>query len=60
MALNAARIANRAAADGELADDAINPLSLYKGHTGLALLALELDCPERAAMPLFEFEPSLR
>jgi hypothetical protein len=35
-------------------------LSLYKGHAGLALLAIELECPERAAMPLFEFEPRPR
>ena len=39
-----------------LAGDATNPLSLYKSHAGLALLAVELEQPERAAMPLFEFE----
>ena len=43
-------------ADAEV-HDAKTPLSLYKGQTALALLAIELDCPERAAMPLFEFEP---
>lgn len=55
-------LAMRLAADGaskrELAGDATSPLSLYKGHVGLALLAVELESPERAAMPLFEFEPS--
>jgi serine/threonine-protein kinase len=45
-----------AAATDRLAGDATSPLSLYKGHTGLALLAVELEAPERAAMPLFEFE----
>ena len=43
-------------ANDELAGDATSPLSLYKGHAGLALLAVELEDPERAAMPLFEFE----
>jgi serine/threonine-protein kinase len=51
-------IAHRAATDDELAGDATSPLSLYKGHVGIALLAVELECPERAAMPLFEFEPT--
>lgn len=50
------RVAATAAANDELAGDATSPLSLYKGHTGLALLAVELEAPERAAMPLFEFE----
>ena len=53
-------IAHAAARQGELAGDATGPLSLYKGHVGLALLATELECPERAAMPLFEFEPHAR
>ena len=53
----AVAIANRAASDSVLAGDATTPLSLYKGHAGLALLAVELECPDRAAMPLFEFEP---
>lgn len=52
----ALRVAATAAANDELAGDATSPLSLYKGHTGLALLAVELEAPERAAMPLFEFE----
>ena len=52
----AARVAERAAADASLADDATSPLSLYKGHVGLVLLAPELERPARAAMPLFEFE----
>lgn len=52
----AIRIANRAASDGVLGEDSTSPLSLYKGHVGLALLAVELECAERAAMPLFEFE----
>jgi serine/threonine-protein kinase len=51
-------IARFAAEHGELAGDATSPLSLYKGHVGLALLAAELEDPERAAMPLFEFEPA--
>jgi hypothetical protein len=50
-------IANRAASEGGLAGDAPTVLSLYKGHVGVALLSIELECPERAAMPLFEFEP---
>ena len=53
----AARLAERGAAGDVLADDATTPLSLYKGHVGVVLLAAELECPERAAMPLFEFEP---
>jgi serine/threonine-protein kinase len=32
------------------------PLSLYKGHTGIALLELDLDCPLEARMPAFERE----
>ena len=50
-------LAEHGAAHDELAGDATTALSLYKGHVGLALLAAELDCPERAAMPLFEYEP---
>jgi hypothetical protein len=46
--------ANLAAATFLLAGDAKSPLSLYKGHTGLALLAAELRRPELSAMPLFE------
>jgi hypothetical protein len=53
----ARRLAERGAAEDGLAGDATTPLSLYKGHVGLALLAAELEAPERAAMPLFEFEP---
>jgi eukaryotic-like serine/threonine-protein kinase len=52
----ALRVAASAASNGELAGDATSPLSLYKGHAGLALLAVELEVPERASMPLFEFE----
>ncbi len=52
----ALRVAASAAANDQLAGDATSPLSLYKGHAGLALLAAELEVPERAAMPLFEFE----
>jgi eukaryotic-like serine/threonine-protein kinase len=52
------RLAERGAGEDALAGDATTPLSLYKGHVGLALLAAELECPERAAMPLFEFEPA--
>ncbi|HEY1833682.1 MAG TPA: lanthionine synthetase LanC family protein, partial [Solirubrobacteraceae bacterium] len=55
----ALRLAERAVRDGELAGDAPTPLSLYKGHVGVALLAVELEMPECAAMPLFEFEPHL-
>jgi hypothetical protein len=32
------------------------PNSLYKGRTGLAVLAAELDNPWAAGMPLFEDE----
>ncbi len=32
------------------------PLSLYKGHLGVAVLAADLDRPEFACMPLFEEE----
>jgi serine/threonine-protein kinase len=53
----ATQLAAGAASQGTLAGDATTPLSLYKGHAGLALLAVELESPERAAMPLFEFEP---
>ena len=31
--------------------------SLYKGEIGVALLAAELDEPERSCMPLFDKEP---
>jgi serine/threonine-protein kinase len=54
--VRAAHIAEGSAATGSLASDAPSPISLYKGHTGLALLAVELEQPDRAAMPLFEFE----
>jgi hypothetical protein len=54
----AVRLAHRGATEDVLAGDATTPLSLYKGDVGLALLAAELECPERAAMPLFEFEPA--
>lgn len=56
----AVRLAGDSASNGTLAGDATSPLSLYKGHVGLALLAAELQSPERAAMPLFEFEPLSR
>ncbi|HEX4034787.1 MAG TPA: lanthionine synthetase LanC family protein [Solirubrobacteraceae bacterium] len=55
---SAVAIAERAATHDALADDATSPMSLYKGHAGLALLSVELGCPQLAAMPLFEFEPS--
>ena len=57
--LRAVHLAERSAAEDTLAGDATSPLSLYKGHVGLALLAVELEHPERAAMPLFELEPPL-
>ena len=41
----AVRLAERGAAEDVLAGDATTPLSLYKGHVGLALLAAELDEP---------------
>lgn len=50
------RLANDAAAHDELAGDSTTALSLYKSHMGLALLAAELERPEDASMPLFEFE----
>ena len=53
----AIQIAGRPSTPDAAVHDAKTPLSLYKGETALALLAIELDCPERAAMPLFEFEP---
>jgi eukaryotic-like serine/threonine-protein kinase len=53
----AVELANQAATQEVLARDATTPLSLYKGHVGLALLAAELEYPEHAAMPLFEREP---
>ena len=56
----AARLAERGATAEVLADDAPTPLSLYKGQVGLALLAVELERPERAAMPLFELEPATK
>jgi serine/threonine-protein kinase len=52
----AIRLANCAAEPELLAEDARTPLGLYKGRVGVALLAAELESPERAAMPLFEFE----
>jgi len=54
----AIQIAGRQSTSDAEVHDAKSPLSLYKGQTALALLAIELDCPERAAMPLFEFEPA--
>ena len=30
------------------------PLSLYKGNPGIAVLELDLECPEDARMPIFE------
>jgi serine/threonine-protein kinase len=56
----AVRTADRAARVGERAADSEPPLSLYRGRVGLALLAVELQCPEYAAMPLFEFEPGVQ
>jgi eukaryotic-like serine/threonine-protein kinase len=53
----AIQIAGRQSTPDAEVHDTQTPLSLYKGQTALALLAIELDCPERAAMPLFEFEP---
>ncbi|MGO9822276.1 MAG: lanthionine synthetase LanC family protein, partial [Solirubrobacteraceae bacterium] len=53
----ALRIAEHSAEHDAIAGDAASPLSLYKGYAGLALLAAELERPERAAMPLFEPEP---
>jgi eukaryotic-like serine/threonine-protein kinase len=50
----ATRVAEGSVARDAVASDATSPLSLYKGHAGLALLAIELEAPERAAMPLFE------
>ena len=56
----AQRLAQDSARAPGLAPDATSPLSLYKGHAGLALLAAELERPELAAMPLFEPEPPVR
>lgn len=56
----ATQLARQSAERDELAADATSPLSLYKGHVGLALLAAELDEPGRATMPMFEFEPGPR
>lgn len=53
----ALRIAEHSAEHDAIAGDATSPLSLYKGHVGLALLAAELEQPARAAMPLVEPEP---
>jgi len=53
----AQRLAEDSAREPMLAPDVTSPLSLYKGHAGLALLAAELERPELAAMPLFELEP---
>lgn len=52
----AGRIANRRSTGDAQAHEGRNPLSLYKGQVGLALLAIELERPDRAAMPLFEFD----
>jgi serine/threonine-protein kinase len=56
---HAVRLADGAAAHDELAGDATTHLSLYKSHIGLALLSAELERPHTAAMPLFEFEPTV-
>jgi hypothetical protein len=56
----AVRLAISATTHDALAGDATTGLSLYKGHVGFALLAAELESPEEAAMPLFEFEPFRR
>jgi serine/threonine-protein kinase len=56
----AVRTADSAARAGQRAADSEPPLSLYRGSVGLALLAVELQCPEYAAMPLFEFEPGVQ
>jgi len=53
----AQRLAEDSAREPVLAPDVTSPLSLYKGHAGLALLAAELERTELAAMPLFELEP---
>jgi serine/threonine-protein kinase len=53
----AIRTADLAARPDQLAADSEPPLSLYRGRIGLALLAVELERPGCAAMPLFEFEP---
>jgi hypothetical protein len=50
----AATIANVAADGGHAPDDPGRPLSLFKGHVGLALVAAELTRPGDAAMPFFE------
>ena len=55
--VRAAHLAERSATSDSLAGDAPSPISLYKGYTGLALLAVELEQPDRGGMPLFEFEP---
>lgn len=55
--LRAAAMANSSASTVRLAGEATSPFGLYKGHAGLALLAADLQRPERAAMPLFEPEP---
>ncbi|MBV9094835.1 MAG: hypothetical protein JO132_13320 [Streptosporangiaceae bacterium] len=55
--LRAARLANAAALDGQLASDTSSPHSLYKGHLGLAMIAADLRDPQRSAMPAFEPEP---
>jgi hypothetical protein len=55
----ATRLAERSASNDALAGDATSPLSLYKGHIGLALLAIELEDPGHAAMPLFEADAAV-
>lgn len=45
-------VARRCAAHGKTQDD--YPHSLWKGELGLAVLAADLERPERAAMPFFE------
>jgi serine/threonine-protein kinase len=52
--LDRARTLARRAPAGSVCDRW--PNSLYKGRTGLAVMAAEVDVPELAAMPLFEDE----
>jgi serine/threonine-protein kinase len=52
----ATAIASRGAPPQSALGDTPRPLSLYRGKLGLALLAVDLERPEHAAMPLFEFE----
>jgi len=50
----ASHLANRAAV--EVRAQSLRPNALYKGEIGVALLAADLEYPERACMPLFESE----